>query len=117
MLYSFTSLTLHVDMFAHQHDTHAPMFKLLHSMQELAALLKCASFPKEYSYHFHVLQADMNLKQDRAENALSELELAELSNHSAGQQQGEIMRLRAACFHKLERHELARECLFQSSMV
>lgn len=86
-------------------------------MQELTTAIKSTSVPKGHSYPFHMLKAAANLKQNRAKLALEELELAELSEHSAGKQQGDILLSKAACFHKLECHDLAKECLFQSSVV
>ena len=89
-------------------------------MQELSAVLqqvKSASVPERRRYQFHKLHAAALLWQEHAEGALAEAELADRSKHSAGQQQGDLLRLKAACLHKLERHDLAKECLFQSSLV
>ena len=79
--------------------------------------IKKASVPERLSYQFHMLHAAALLRQEQPKVALEELELAEFAEHSDGKQQGDLFRLKAACWSKLERHDLAKECLFQSSVV
>lgn len=86
-------------------------------IQELTKLVKSASVSEGHRYQFHMLKAVAELKEQNVKLAMEDLELAALSEHSAGIEHGDILRLKAICWHKLERHDLSKECLYESSMV